>query len=303
MKTWAAISKERVLSELCLFDIMNPTGKIKSFKDSVWKEICRSIESTQRATTRGQHYPASSSCENCISSSSLYILQDRNNVLTKYKDIKGVYGELSSTKFKVADEASAIEISDQNSLFDDNDIDHEPYDQNHEHPCYDKKINFTVTVLDEKWKNVQPIEKQDRNGTKYFALQSGWTHVLKELKIKKLSTVKRHMIKRYQKYGDQMAPIIPNDCVMKKINYEAMNEKLDIVGNLYASLQKLKASPKYASTIRDWSVPVAQLLSERQDMHKIEWWLREWIRSTAKTRTEVVTDMENTVQGDQKMSV
>lgn len=64
----------------------------------------------------------------------------------------------------------------------------------------------------------------------------------KELQLKKGELYKRNLIEKYQQYGEQAPPIIPNAPVLNQIRYEGKKIRLGIQGSIWDSLKHLKHS-------------------------------------------------------------
>ncbi|XP_074112165.1 uncharacterized protein LOC141535899 [Cotesia typhae] len=156
------------------------------------------------------------------------------------------------------------------------------------------------------------------------------------LQLQKGDLFKRRLITKYQEYGEQAAPIIPNTPVITQIRHEELQGVIKQVGfdkffliywthqqsdiyNDLVTLESIVSIDATGSVVRKISflqnydsgpiflyqiviyigsliVPVCQMLSERHDTKIVTFWLHEWISSNVKVPLEVVTDMSLALQ-------
>ena len=175
----AAVPPEEIVKKVLEFEIINSDGNVKSKSDIVWNNIAASFNNLVKPVTLY-----------------FFVLQDRYNCLTNYKNNKGIEKPVQDREY--------ISVVDDD-LDNSNGVVSPPIKTRKFHRKNRKNLLFDIIINREEWLEIQPITKIGSRGEEYQVLQEGWTDLVrkalwKEKKLPCAYSFKRHIIDDPEEY-------------------------------------------------------------------------------------------------------
>jgi len=200
-------------------DCLTDLGDLKSRSDSIWTDICRSLENKIQITNLY-----------------LYLKQNRNGVLSRIMDYKGI-AMVQNVKHLLSFESNMSMSKEDESIESIVHSDNEPVCVKRGNEC--STILYTITIDAETWQRIGPktvVYKEHgtyNNRRKYSILQQGWTDVISKLCWSKTKIPCVYTFKRAKVYDSTNGAYITifgrcSDC---NASFSAYSIKKPEIGN------------------------------------------------------------------------